>query len=79
MSPWWAAPEILPSGPIGLHPFAHVFHYAIEVSRPPAPAARQSFVLPSLNQQCSHMLCACVDAMRRAGYCGGRGNEGSKG
>lgn len=26
----WAAPEIVPSGPIGLHPFSHVFHYAIE-------------------------------------------------
>lgn len=26
----WAAPEIMASGPIGLHPFAHVFHYAIE-------------------------------------------------
>lgn len=28
----WSAPEIVPSGPIGLHPFSHVFHYAIEVS-----------------------------------------------
>lgn len=27
----WSAPEIVPSGPIGLHPFSHVFHYAIEV------------------------------------------------
>eukprot|EP00854_Cymbomonas_tetramitiformis_P013144 gene13144-15519_t len=26
----WNAPEIVPSGPIGLHPFSHVFHYAIE-------------------------------------------------
>jgi branched-chain amino acid aminotransferase len=26
----WAAPQIVPSGPVGLHPFAHVFHYAIE-------------------------------------------------
>mmetsp|Transcript_20731 Transcript_20731/g.70534 ORF Transcript_20731/g.70534 Transcript_20731/m.70534 type:complete len:370 (-) Transcript_20731:174-1283(-) len=26
----WGAPEIVPSGPIGLHPFSHVFHYAIE-------------------------------------------------
>jgi len=26
----WGAPEIVASGPIGLHPFSHVFHYAIE-------------------------------------------------
>mmetsp|Transcript_37333 Transcript_37333/g.71564 ORF Transcript_37333/g.71564 Transcript_37333/m.71564 type:complete len:372 (+) Transcript_37333:69-1184(+) len=26
----WGSPEILASGPIGLHPFSHVFHYAIE-------------------------------------------------
>lgn len=27
----WGAPEICPAGPVGLHPFSHVFHYAIEV------------------------------------------------
>ena len=26
----WGAPAIVPAGPVGLHPFAHVFHYAIE-------------------------------------------------
>lgn len=26
----WAPPEIVASGPIGVHPFAHVLHYAIE-------------------------------------------------
>ena len=26
----WGAPAIVPSGPVGLHPFAHVFHYAVE-------------------------------------------------
>lgn len=26
----WGAPAIIAAGPIGLHPFAHVFHYAIE-------------------------------------------------
>ena len=26
----WNHPMILPSGPVGLHPFAHVFHYAVE-------------------------------------------------
>lgn len=33
----WGAPEIVASGPIGLHPFSHVFHYAIEVYHPPMP------------------------------------------
>ena len=35
----WSAPEIVPSGPIGLHPFSHVFHYAIEVCRAKQPDA----------------------------------------
>lgn len=26
----WAPPELVPSGPIALHPFSHVLHYAIE-------------------------------------------------
>ena len=26
----WSNPQIIPSGPIALHPFAHVFHYANE-------------------------------------------------
>ncbi len=26
----WRAPTIIPSGPVGLHPFAHVIHYAVE-------------------------------------------------
>jgi len=26
----WRAPTIVPSGPVGLHPFAHVIHYAVE-------------------------------------------------
>eukprot|EP00958_Prasinococcus_capsulatus_P009474 scaffold926_cov408-Prasinococcus_capsulatus_cf.AAC.3 len=25
----WLPPEIVPSGPIALHPFCHVFHYAL--------------------------------------------------
>jgi branched-subunit amino acid aminotransferase/4-amino-4-deoxychorismate lyase len=36
----WGAPEIVASGPIGLHPFSHVFHYAIEVHHPDPQAAR---------------------------------------
>lgn len=51
----WGAPEIVASGPIGLHPFSHVFHYAIEVHHP-APPGYSSLVririclsLPSLD------------------------------
>ena len=36
----WGAPRIIPTGPVGLHPFAHVFHYAIEVRMPsPSPSS----------------------------------------
>ena len=50
----WGAPRIIPTGPVGLHlPFAHVFHYAIEVRTPsPSPRRRLRRIASFLRTKC---------------------------